>query len=69
MEGEIGIYGITYHLILEVHYFYHLLRKHLRTFAPIVSAHPYCARKCTRHVHSRHQSLGSGRPKALGNSA
>ena len=22
----------------------------LRTFAPIVSAHPYCARKCTRHV-------------------
>ena len=23
---------------------------HLRTFAPIVSAHPYCARKFTRHV-------------------
>ena len=23
-------YGITYHLILEVHYFYHLFRKHLR---------------------------------------
>ena len=23
-------FGITYHLILEVHYFYHLLRKHLR---------------------------------------
>ena len=22
----------------------------LRTFAPIVSAHPYCARKFTRHV-------------------
>ena len=26
---------------------YHIF---LRTFAPIVSAHPYCARKCTRHV-------------------
>ena len=25
-------------------------RDDLRTFAPIVSAHPYCARKCTRHV-------------------
>jgi len=23
-------YGIIYHLILEVHYFYHLLRRHLR---------------------------------------
>ena len=23
-------FAITYHLILEVHYFYHLLRKHLR---------------------------------------
>ena len=26
------------------------LADYLRTFAPIVSAHPYCARKFTRHV-------------------
>ena len=28
----------------------YIIRDDLRTFAPIVSAHPYCARKCTRHV-------------------
>ena len=31
-----------------------LLKGHLRTFAPIVSAHPYCARNSLRDVMPRH---------------
>ena len=31
----------------------------LRTLAPIVSVHPYCAHKCTRHVMHRARALSN----------
>ena len=35
---------------------YGIVQSYLRTFALIVSAHPYCARKFTCHVMPRHAS-------------
>ena len=40
--------NLPFILILEVHYFYHLLRKHLRTVPTIVIAHTFCASPDTR---------------------
>ena len=37
------------------------LHKALRTFALIVSAHPYCARKFTCHAMPRHASSARGK--------
>ena len=43
-------YGITYHLILEVHYFYHLLRKHLRRI--FLEKHFLKYFNCLHHVYN-----------------
>ena len=43
----------TYDIIfchMVLHWIKNKQKVFLRTFAPIVSAHPYCARNCTRHV-------------------